>query len=284
MTECRRYIDLFCGIGSFHYSFRKLGWECVMACDIDQDARATYQKNYGLEAQGDIININPQDIPHYDILCAGFPCQAFSVCGKHKGFQDERGNVFFQILKFVKCHKPTIIILENVPSLLTHNKGDTFRTIQGHLRSLDYTVAHKVLCCSDYGVPQMRKRVFIIGVRNDTAKQTKTDQLDLLLETEEYKKHTSLSTYLKRNFSREFAYTIRCGGRLSLMNDRHNWDGYIVDDKEYRLTFEECLKLQGFSASFEVCGTAKQKWKQIGNTIPTILTEMVGRNIQKFMG
>ena len=107
-----RFIDLFCGIGSFHYSFKKLNWECVMSCDIDNAVKDTYKHNYGLLPLGDITEIDPADVPSYDILCAGFPCQPFSQCGQHKGFDDKRGTLFFNIMKFVQHHRPKIIVLE----------------------------------------------------------------------------------------------------------------------------------------------------------------------------
>ena len=116
------FIDLFCGIGSFHYSFKKRGWSCVMACDICKPARDTYKQNYNITPLEDICNIKPKDIKNYDILCAGFPCQPFSQAGKHKGFNDDLGTLFYQIMKFVKYHKPKVIILENVQALLSHDK------------------------------------------------------------------------------------------------------------------------------------------------------------------
>ena len=109
-----KFIDLFCGIGSFHYSFKKLNWECVMSCDIDTAVKETYKENYGLLPLGDITEIEPKNVPAYDILCAGFPCQPFSQCGLHQGFDDKRGTLFFNIMKFVEYHKPKIFILSKV--------------------------------------------------------------------------------------------------------------------------------------------------------------------------
>jgi DNA (cytosine-5)-methyltransferase 1 len=131
-----KFVDFFCGIGSFHYSFKKLGWNCVMACDIDSVARQTYARNCNVEPLGDIEEINPTEIPTYDILCAGFPCQPFSQCGRHKGFDDDRGSIFFKLLKFISHHSPSIILLENVCGLLTHDKGRSFEPVSyTHLRA-----------------------------------------------------------------------------------------------------------------------------------------------------
>ena len=274
-----KFVDLFCGIGSFHYSFRKHGWSCVMACDINRSARETYSKNYGLTPLTDIVDISPESVPVYDVLCAGFPCQPFSQCGKHGGFNDERGTMFHQIMKFVKFHGPKIIVLENVQSLLTHDNGKTYKTMADELKKEHYIVCHKVLKCSDYGIPQMRKRLFVfaVGDRFVTA-----DSLNKMLDFEHYRKTTTLSEYLSRNFEKNVAYTIRCGGRNSPITSRHNWDGYIVDGKEYRLSLEDCSKLQGFD-EFALEGSDTEKWKLLGNTIPTIFTEMISDTINVFI-
>lgn len=275
-----KFIDLFCGIGSFHYSFKKLNWECVMSCDIDKAVKETYKENYGLLPFGDITEIEPKNIPNYDILCAGFPCQPFSQCGQHKGFDDKRGTLFFNIMKFVEYHKPKFIILENVQGLLNHDGGKTFDRIKFDIETANYTITYKVIKCSDYGLPQMRKRLIIIGIRNDTEI---VKHIDKLLNFDEYKKETTLTELLGKNFEKKTAYTIRCGGKNSPINDKHNWDGYMVDGKEYRLTKEDCLKIQGFNQDFKLCGNNKDQWKQLGNTIPTIFTEIIGLNINKYL-
>lgn len=278
MNQPITFIDLFCGIGSFHYSFKKMNWECIMACDIDKAARDTYQSNYGIVPLGDVTEIVPKDIPNYDVLCAGFPCQPFSQCGKHKGFDDKRGTLFFNIMKFVEYHKPKVIILENVQGLLKHDNGNTFNRIKNDIKEQNYTVSYKVIKCSDYGLPQMRKRLIIMGVRNDIPLVKYINQL---LDFNEYVKELTLSELLGKQFEKKIAYTIRCGGRNSAINDKHNWDGYIVNGKEYRLTKVDCLKIQGFSDDFILCGNNKDQWKQLGNTIPTIFTEMIGLNLNK---
>ena len=274
------YIDLCCGMGSFHYSFRKNGWKCVMACDINNKARGTYKLNYDIEPKGDIYDIIPSSIPKYDILCAGFPCQSFSQSGKQKGFKDKRGLLFFEIMKFVKFHKPKIIIFENVPALLKHDNSKTFSIIKKTIEEEKYNVVHKIIKCSDYGIPQMRKRLFIIGVRNDI---TYNGDINSILDFEKYKKNITLKEYLGLNFEKKTAYTIRCGGKHSPIDDRHNWDGYWVDEKEYRLTIKDALKLQGFDENFKLYGSKNDKWKQLGNTIPTIFTEMISLNIQELL-
>jgi DNA (cytosine-5)-methyltransferase 1 len=183
-------------------------------------------------------------------------------------------------MKFVEYHKPRIIILENVQGLLNHDGGKTFTRIKNDIEKANYTITYKVIKCSDYGLPQMRKRLIIVGIRNDTEI---VKRIDKLLQFDEYKKETTLTELLGKNFEKKIAYTIRCGGKNSPINDKHNWDGYMVDGKEYRLTKEDCLKIQGFNADFKLCGNNKDQWKQLGNTIPTVFTEIIGLNINKYL-
>lgn len=267
-----KFVDICCGIGSFHHSFTTHGIECVLACDIDATARDTYEKNYGIKPEGDIYGIDLEQVPPFDILCAGFPCQPFSNAGQHRGFEDTRGTIFFQIMKWVIHHSPKYVIFENVPALLTHDKGNTFATICRSLQDAGYTIAHKLVKCSDYGIPQMRKRVLLVGVKGDV------DAFQLL-DFERFKTQTTLAEYLKKPFEKKCAYTIRCGGRGSTLGNKHNWDAYLVDGREYRLTVEDGLRLQGFPSTFVLSGSLAKKWQQLGNTIPTIFTDMLAQNI-----
>jgi len=271
-----KFVDLFCGIGSFHYSFKKMGWECVMACDIEKSARDTYNGNYNIMPLDDICEIDPKNIGNYDILCAGFPCQPFSQAGKHLGFNDERGTMFAQVMKFVIHHKPKVIILENVQGLLNHDDGRTFEKIQLDIKNENYDITYKILKCSDYGIPQMRKRLFIIGIKKDI--QIKSD-IHNIFDLKKYERNATLSSYMDENFEKDIAFTIRCGGKKSPINDKHNWDGYIVNGEEYRLTINDALKLQGFPQNFVLCGSESKQWKLLGNTIPTIFTEIIGNQI-----
>lgn len=268
------FVDLFCGIGSFHYSFKKLGFKCIMASDIYKPAKENYKANYDIDVLDDICSINPETLPNYDILCAGFPCQPFSQAGYHKGFTDTRGTMFFQVMRFVKTNKPKVVILENVQALLNHNEGKSFSKIKLDLENEGYTVIHKILNCNDYGIPQMRKRLFIIAFKDLSVK------FDKFFDLNQYKKTTTLKEYLNKNFEKSTAYTIRCGGRHSPIDDRHNWDGYFVDGVEYRLSIDDALKLQGFN-DFHLSGKLNEKWKLLGNTIPTIFTKMIGEQLLK---
>lgn len=271
MEKPKTFVDLCCGIGSFHHSFTKVGMQCVMASDIDPTARATYKANHGIEPLGDLYDIDITGIPAFDVLCAGFPCQPFSNAGHHKGFEDERGILFFRIMKFVEHHRPRYVVFENVPAILSHDNGNTFRVITSTLQDAGYNVTHKLVKCSDYGIPQMRKRVLILGVQNGDPAP--------FLDFERFKKSTTMKEYLKKPFEKDIAYTIRCGGRGSPIDDKHNWDGYWMDKKEYRLTVEDGLLLQGFDKAFILEGSNQKKWHQLGNTIPTVFTHMIAANL-----
>lgn len=165
-----KYIDLFCGIGGFHQAMSALGGVCVFASDIDPDCRKTYTRNYGLTPEGDITKIEANQIPAHNVLCAGFPCQAFSKAGKRLGFADEtKGTLFFDILRILEFHKPEYALLENVRNLASHDKGNTWRVIHDSLVELGYNVIdYPVIFSPHYiGIPQHRERVFIMCVRKD---------------------------------------------------------------------------------------------------------------------
>ena len=161
----KRYADFFCGLGAFHTAFDKLGddYQCVFACDIDEKVRKIYHKNHGIEPHGDINAIDIESMPDFDIFCAGFPCQPFSIAGKKEGFQDKlKGNLFYKILDIIDVKSPQKIILENVKNLHTIHNGETFKIIISSLEDRGYKVSYKVLDSKNYGSPQSRQRIYII--------------------------------------------------------------------------------------------------------------------------
>ena len=160
-----RYIDLFAGVGAFRQAMDSFGAKCVFASEIDSDCQLVYAQNYGDKPAGDITKVKAGDIPAFNVLCAGFPCQSFAIAGKQLGFDDPRGKLFFEICRIAEAHLPPLMILENVPNLLVHDKGETFRIIKAHLHGLGYDVAHEVLNASDFGVPQARRRLFMVCSR-----------------------------------------------------------------------------------------------------------------------
>jgi len=164
-----RFIDLFAGIGGFRIAMQSLGGKCVFSSEWDKHAKKTYYNNFGEVPYGDITQIDEKSIPDHDVLCAGFPCQAFSIAGKRGGFEDTRGTLFFDVARIIKERKPKAIFLENVKGLMSHKGGKTLETILNTLRNdLGYQVPDpKVLNAKGFGVPQNRERIFIVGFRPD---------------------------------------------------------------------------------------------------------------------
>jgi len=183
-----RFIDLFCGIGGIRLGMEKAGFDCVFSSDINDECKKTYNANFEELPHGDIVHIHENEIPDFEILCAGFPCQPFSISGKQKGFDDNRGTLFFEICRIIKAKMPPIVFLENVKHLVHHDGGRTLKTILEQLRSLGYLVEWKLLNALDYGVPQNRERIIIMATKSvafDFAKVQKAnrDILNNFLDT-----------------------------------------------------------------------------------------------------
>ena len=269
-----KYIDLFSGIGGFHLAMERNNFELVLACENNEKARETYKLNFGDKYDlnnekifpKDITLLNEKEIPDFDILCAGFPCQAFSKAGKQRGFEDTRGTLFFNVAKILKEKKPEYFILENVSNLLKHDNGKTFEVISNSLTELGYFFDFKIIKLSDHGLPQFRPRVYIIGTRKK--------------RTFNFPEKTSLkynmSDILGGNCERDIGFTLRVGGRSSPIKGKHNWDGYIVDGKEVRLNIDQAKKMQGFPDDFKFDVSEYQAMKQLGNSVsPEIIDQLV---------
>jgi DNA (cytosine-5)-methyltransferase 1 len=162
-----RFIDLFCGIGGFHQALHKLGGKCVLACDIDKDCRTVYKDNYGIEPVVDVKKIDEKTMPDFDIICGGFPCQAFSNGGKKKCFEDERGLLFDEIVRIAKEKKPKFMFLENVKHILKVSNGEVIAYIKDKIASIGYHLQLFQISPHNYGIPQQRERVYFVCIRND---------------------------------------------------------------------------------------------------------------------
>ena len=285
-----KFIDLFAGIGGFHLAMHRLGGECVFASEVDNFARQTYQHNFkkispelfnnGL-FNDDIRNIMPEEIPDFDVLCAGFPCQPFSQAGQKRGFEDnhksERGNLFFNITEIIEAKKPKAFFLENVTGLIQHDDGKTFKTIRQILeKELGYSFYYQVVKASDYGLPQLRPRVFIIGFRDDGFMSGFTFPQRKPLKF-------TMSDVWKGNCDRKIGFTIRIGGRGSEITDRRNWDSYRVDGVVKKLSYVEARKMQGFPDEYEFPVSPTQAIKQLGNSVAVDAVEVVGENLIIYM-
>lgn len=290
MTGKFTFIDLFAGIGGFHLAMHRLGGKCVFASEIDTDARKTYKHNYenispelflnGL-FNDDIRNVMPSDIPDFDLLCAGFPCQPFSQAGYKRGFNDnynsERGNLFFNIADIIEAKKPKAFFLENVRGLVSHDSGKTFKVIREILENeLGYSFYFKIVKASDYGLPQLRPRVFMIGFRDEGF------MCGFNFPSPKPLKFT-MSDVWKGGCTRDIGFTIRVGGRGSQINDRRNWDAYMVDNQIRRLSYVEARKMQGFPDDFYFPVSDTQAIKQLGNSVAVDTVEEIGLNLVTYM-
>ncbi len=290
MTGKFTFIDLFAGIGGFHLAMHRLGGKCVFASEIDTDARKTYKHNYenispelflnGL-FNDDIRNVMPNDIPDFDLLCAGFPCQPFSQAGYKRGFNDnynsERGNLFFNIADIIEAKKPKAFFLENVRGLVSHDSGKTFNVIREILENeLGYSFYFKVVKASDYGLPQLRPRVFILGFRDEGFMRGFNFPSSKPLKF-------TMSDVWEGHCTRDIGFTIRVGGRGSQIDDRRNWDAYMVDNQIRRLSYVEARKMQGFPDDFYFPVSDTQAIKQLGNSVAVDTVEEIGLNLVTYM-
>ena len=286
-----KYIDLFCGIGGFriatetvckNYNLMPI---CVFSSDWDLDAQKTYQANFNEFPQGDLTKIPVEAIPKHDLLLAGFPCQPFSICGKLNGFEDIRGTAFFDIARILDYHQPEALILENVKQLVGHQKGKTLQIILEVLRNLGYYVEYKVLNALNFGLPQKRERVFIVGVRQPVGIQWNFPSFP----------RKSLSEIIENNVPKNYYASARIQeNRLAKYTGKMNkeptiWHenkaghisaypyscairagasyNYLLVDGKRRLTEREMLRLQGFPDDFQVVCSYTAMRKLVGNSV-----------------
>lgn len=285
-----KFIDLFAGIGGFHLAMHRLGGKCVFASEIDEHARKTYITNFSgispeLFEEGrfndDIRKINPEEIPDFDVLCAGFPCQPFSQAGLRKGFEDnqksERGNLFFYIAEIIKTKRPKAFFLENVRGLLNHDNGNTLKVIQNILETeLGYSFIYKIIRASDFGLPQHRPRLLMVGFRDDSFMSSFSfpDPIPLKL---------TMSDIWGAKCNRDIGFTLRVGGRGSHIDDRRNWDHYLVNDEVRRIGSIQAKKMQGFPDTFILPVSETQAMKQLGNSVAINAIEAVGSKILQYL-
>lgn len=302
-----RFIDLFAGIGGIRIPFQELGGECVFTSEWDKFSQKTYKANFGDEPAGDITNIDTKDISDFDILLGGFPCQPFSQAGLHKGFQDTRGTLFFEIERIIQEKRPKVFLLENVKQLKGHDKGRTFKVIMEHLHALNYYATAKVLRAGDYGVPQNRERIYIVGFDKDyfnlpddyefeypepTFVETRVG--DILQKTVDPKYTISDKLWEGHQRRKEahkkkgngFGYTIFTPDSpyTNTISARYYKDGseILIEQPEKnprKLTPRECARLQGFPESFIIPVSDMQAYKQFGNSVAVPVIRAIAKNI-----
>ncbi|WP_250325684.1 DNA cytosine methyltransferase [Campylobacter sp. 2018MI13] len=296
------FIDLFAGIGGIRQAFESNGTQCVFSSEIDKFAQQTYYLNYNEMPHGDIIQINEWDIPKFDILCAGFPCQAFSIAGKRLGFYDTRGTMFFEVARILKYHKPKALFLENVKGLVSHDKGKTFKTMLEILeKDLGYKVFYKVLNARDFGVPQNRERIMIVGFLNNITDFEFPSKFDYkvkvgdILENSVDEKYTISDRLWQSHQKRKEKNILKGNGfGYRLFNKNSEYTGtisarYYKDGSEIlieqenknprKLTPREAARLQGFDDDFIIGVSDLQAYKQFGNSVPVKMISEVAKNI-----
>lgn len=295
-----RFIDLFCGIGGIRIGLERAGGRCVFSSEWDRDARTSYAAYFGETPSGDITKIPSHDIPDHDILAAGFPCQAFSILGDKKGFADTRGTLFFEIERILRDKRPAGFLLENVRHLVSHERGQTFTTILARLRGLGYDVHWKVLNALDYGLPQKRERVIIVGFLAGgnfpwpKPAGTRAGLARVLLDDKTVdKRHfasKSVASSVKKRLKGKslppkpwICHENKSGNVSPLPHSCALRAGasynYLLVNGVRRLTGRECLRLQGFPDDFPIAVSEAAIRKQCGNSVPVPMIEAVARRV-----
>lgn len=307
-----KFIDLFAGIGGFRYALESLGCKCVFSSEWDKYCQESYNINFNDIPYGDITTIDEKDIPPFDILCGGFPCQPFSVSGKQKGFSDTRGTLFFDIARIVAYHKPRIILLENVKNLKSHNDGATFDVISNTLDELNYNIYHKVLNAKNFGLPQNRERIAIVCIRkdldsgkfefplgsddfvtiSDIKEPDEITQKYILHRTDIHIDEKKLAQAIKNGKTNKPIQIgiIAKGGQGNRIYHENGigitlaassggaaskTGAYYINNKVRKLSPREAARLQGFPETFKIIKNDNQSLKQFGNSVPINLLKAV---------
>ena len=287
-----KFIDLFAGVGGIRLAFDEVGGQCVFSSEWDRYAQKTYQANFGHLPNGDITKVQVQEIPSHNVLLGGFPCQPFSQAGHKKGFEDTRGTLFFDVARILDFHKPEMFLLENVKGFLGHDKGNTFRVVKSVLEDLNYSVFHKVLNARDFGVPQNRERIYIVGIHkaklgpfrfNFPTELSLPTKLGTILEESVDSKYTLSDNLWEGHRRRKAQHKLKGNGfGYSIFNSESRYTStisarYYKDGSEIlveqlgknprKLTPREAARLQGFPDTFKIPVSDTQAYKQFGNSV-----------------
>jgi len=297
------FIDLFAGIGGMRQAFESRGGRCVFSSEWDKFAQQTYEANFGDKPNGDITKIPSKDIPRHDILLAGFPCQPFSHAGLKKGFMDTRGTLFFDVARIISDRKPSLVLLENVKGFKSHDKGKTFATVISVLDELGYETYCQVLNASDFGLPQNRERIFIVGVNRrkigkkqfNFPKAPKTlvkvgDILEKKVDPKYVLSNKLWSGHKRRlREHRErgngFGYSLfdSESPRTSTISARYYKDGSEIliagSGNPRKITPREAARLQGFPETFVIPVSDTQAYKQFGNSVAVNVISAIAREM-----
>lgn len=303
------FIDLFCGIGGFRQALESVGGTCVFSSDKNKRARETYQANYGDTPAGDITKINATDIPTFDVLCGGFPCQSFSIAGKGRGFDDPRGQMIFEIIRIAKYRQPKILFLENVDNLAKSDGGNTLQVILELLQDIGYDVHYQILKANDYGCATIRKRIYFVCIRKDLQANFEfpepfesdvaiEDFLDQDVDEHYYIDRPDIIFY-KPGITERVKDTYRMGyignigqGRRIYSIKGHcptfvctsrgpagGTESYYINGRVRRLTPNECRRIMGFPEDFIFPVAEARAYEQIGNTVCVPVLKAIAHQI-----
>lgn len=305
-----KVIDLFAGVGGIRLGFQKAfkdKVQFVFSSEIDKYSQITYHANFGEVPHGDITQIEAEDIPEHDIILAGFPCQAFSIAGHRKGFEDTRGTLFFDVARIAKHHKPKLIFLENVKGFKNHDKGNTFKIVKETLEDLGYKVFSDVLNAKNFGVPQNRERIYIVAfleknINFDFEKIKnikKTSKLGNILDKNIDDKYTISDRLWAGHQRRKIEHKAKGNGfGYSIFNEeaeytstisaRYYKDGseILIEQKDKnprKLTPREAGRLQGFPNDFKIPVSDVQSYKQFGNSVAVPVIEELAKEIFQYL-
>lgn len=314
-----KFIDLFSGMGGFRIALEKYGGECVFSSDIDENARETYYQNFNEYPFGDITQIKEEDIPNHDILCAGFPCQPFSLAGKRLGFEDTRGTLFFDVLRILKEKKPKAFILENVAGLVSHDEGKTLSVIKNSLKEIGYTISYDTINSKDVGYPQNRNRWYCVGFLKSHIKMDDGDfnfpekcnlkfQIADLLEEKVSKKYSITEIakinieYHLENFQKNSRYNekqilianeirkskcnFRCDGISPCLTAKMGTGGNnipVLVSQNRKLTERECLRIMGYPETYKIKEHSYHSYKQIGNSVVVPVISKIAKEVLRIL-
>lgn len=306
------FIDLFAGIGGFRLALESLGAQCLYSNEWDPNAQEVYTKNFHDTPEGDITKVNEDTIPAHDILCAGFPCQAFSISGNQQGFNDSRGTLFFDVARIVNRKQPKIVLMENVKNFATHDHGNTLNVVKSTMEELGYTFTYRILNAADYGVPQKRERIYMVCFRNDLKLNgfqypepiPLTHHVeDLLIQDEEeisnlyvhrqdiQYNNTIDDTYSDKPIRLGIVGKGRQGERIystkgiAITLSAYGGGafaktgGYLVNGEPRRLHPRECARLMGYPDSYKISTSNTQAYKQFGNSVVVDVLQYIGIQI-----
>lgn len=284
-----KFIDLFSGIGGFRIAFEDAGFKCVFSSEIENHARETYNIHFGEYPSGDITKIDPVDIPDFDVLCGGFPCQPFTMAGSRDGFTCDNGLLVYSAIKILKEKQPKAFLLENVPGLLSIDHGKSFAAIIKELSNVGYNVSYKVLNAKNFNLPQHRNRLFIVGMKNGTFNfpntlKEKTLFKDIVRKNTESQYIPNKTPSVKKMLKKwkiindaDYCQTV-ITSHCSFYNP-----GVIRTDNGWirYMTVRECLLAQGLPENYELDGNLSAQYKQIGNSIPINVVREIAKEILK---